>query len=304
MCPAAVLFQLLVLVLQSQRPVPESRDVLAACWSTDSVVRFDGQTGAFEGTFTRGGPLRLPGGLDFGPDGNLYVSSFYWDTILKYDGRTGAFLDTFIPTSPMLNQPSLLEFRPDGLLYVLATYDGGVLRYDARSGAFRDVFIPSGSGGITLAFAMTFGPDGDIYLGGYYSKTVVRFDGRTGAAKRTVAGFVDTPSGMAFGPDGNLLVGEWGRGFFFPHNVQRYTPGGVDLGRLTNLSTGPLDFLVDSAGLLFIAGRDSIDVRNATTGQFLDSMSHPGLENFMAIAFAPSQNTRVLVANPLRAAPR
>src|SRR5262245_32743033 len=278
MCLPALLSALLVLT-QIRIHAREVPDILAACWSTDSVVRFDGSTGAFEGNFTSGGPLRLPSGLDFGPDGNLYVSSFYWDTVLRYDGRTGVFLGTFIPASSLLNNPSQLEFRPDGWLYVLNSYDGGVLRYDARTGAFHDTLIPSGAGGITTAFAMTFGPDGDVYLGGYYSKTIVRFDGRTGAVKQTISYYIDTPSGMAFGPDGNLLVGEWRTGFFFQHNLQRYTPGGVDLGVVTELSTGPLDLHLDERGRLFVAGRSSIDILDGRTGEFQSSMHSPGVEN-------------------------
>ncbi len=260
-------------------------DILAAAWSTDSVVRFDGKTGNFEGTFTIGGPLRLPSGLDYGPDGNLYVSSFYWSTILRYDGQTGEYIDTFVPSgSGGLSQPSLMKFRPDGLLYVLASYNGGVIRFDARTGALHDVFIPAGSGGITTAFAMAFGPDGDIYLGGYYSKTVVRFDGQTGAVKLTVAEYIDTPSGMAFGPDGMLNVGEWRTGSFFEHNIQRYTPDGEFLGKLTNLTQGPLELRFDKE-LLYVAGASAIDVLDGETGQWISSMYYPGVENLMALTF-------------------
>jgi streptogramin lyase len=263
-------------------------DVLAACWSTETVVRFDGKTGAFEGDFTKGGPLKFPAGLDFGPDGNLYVTSFYWSTVEKYDGRTGAYLGNFVPAnSGGLQQPGIMKFRPNGLLYVLATYNGGVLRFDAQTGAFQDVFIPAGSGGITTAFAMAFGPDGDVYLGGYYSKTVGRFDGTTGAFERLVARSIDTPSGMTFGPSGNLDVGEWKTGTFFQHNVQRYSPSGEFLGKLATLAQGPQDLRYDRKGLLYVSGASSIDVLNGSNGNFIRSMSHPGLQNLMALTFTP-----------------
>lgn len=260
-------------------------DILAAAWSLDSVVRFDGLTGAFEGTFTHGGPLKKPSGLDFGPDGNLYVTSFYWSSVLEYDGSTGLFVGTFIPSnSGGLQQPSLIEFRPDGWLYVLSSYDGGVLRFDPETGAFHDVFIPSGAGGITTAFAMTFGPNGDIYLGGYYSKTVVRFDGRTGAVKNVVSQFINTPSGMDFGPDGTLTVGEWRTGFSFQHNMQRYTPGGEYLGK-TLLSQGPLELEYGPGQRLFVAGANRIDMFDALTGQLLGSLDGPGVDDIMAVDF-------------------
>ncbi len=270
-------------------------DILAAAWSTNSVVRFDGRTGQYEGNFTVGGELRLPSGLDFGPDGHLYVASFYWDTVLKYDGETGLYLETFVPGgSGGLNQPGQIEFRPNGFLYVLASYDGGVMRFDARTGAFHDVFIPSGSGGITLAFAMTFGPDGDIYLGGYYAKTVVRFDGQTGAVKGVVAGYVDTPMGLTFDPDGNVLVGEWRTGTFLQHNIQRYTPDGQFLGKLVDLAQGPLDLELDDHGRLYVAGESSIDILDGRTGEWIDILHHPGIEDQMAITFTPGLRARVL----------
>jgi streptogramin lyase len=42
---------------------------------TDSVLRFDGKTGAPMGVFAAGPELQQPSGLVFGPDGNLYVAS-------------------------------------------------------------------------------------------------------------------------------------------------------------------------------------------------------------------------------------
>ena len=67
---------------------------------TDEVLRYDGSTGAFLGAFVSAGSGGLddPTGLAFGPDGNLYVGSFFdrVDQVLRYDGATGAFLDAFV----------------------------------------------------------------------------------------------------------------------------------------------------------------------------------------------------------------
>ena len=86
-----------------------------------------------------------------------------------------------------------------------------------------------------------------------------------------------------------LLVGEWRSGSpaFLHHNLQRYSPQGANLGVLTDLVLGPLDFLVDRRGRLLIASSGAIEVLDATTGAFLDSMSHPGVQNLMALELMP-----------------
>jgi sugar lactone lactonase YvrE len=86
-----------------------------------AVLRYDGKTGEFKGTFASGNGLVRPYGITFGPDGNLYVSSFKSDRILRFDGKTGKFIDVFASSngSPNgLNGPNDLLFTPDGSLYV------------------------------------------------------------------------------------------------------------------------------------------------------------------------------------------
>jgi hypothetical protein len=76
-------------------------------------VRFNGATGAFIDTFVPAlsGGLMLPIGLAFGPDDNLYVSSF--NDVLRYNGTTGAFMDAFIPGGTGgLDRPVYLAFTP------------------------------------------------------------------------------------------------------------------------------------------------------------------------------------------------
>ena len=68
-------------------------------------MRYDAKTGRFIDAFASGGGLSLPGGLAFGLDGNLYVSSPGFtttqpDMILRYNGTTGAFIDTFASGGP------------------------------------------------------------------------------------------------------------------------------------------------------------------------------------------------------------
>src|SRR5262249_52284754 len=105
---------------------------------TNSVLRFDGKTGAplplgsnTGATFIPSGTggLNSPNDIHFGPDGNLYISNFGGgnDSVLRYDGTTGAPKPSIDPGTGL-----------------------------PRSGA---TFIPPGSGGLNGANGfLTFGP--------------------------------------------------------------------------------------------------------------------------------------------------
>src|SRR5262245_19358042 len=150
----------------------------------DGILRYDGTTGAFLGTFVPDGSggLDTPLSLTFGPDGNLYVASFAGRTgetsaVLRYQGPAGktpgAFIDVFVPTGSggLLGAQGVL-FGPDGNgdgrqdLYVSNTKligvgddkgkDGNIKRYDGLTGAFIDTFIPTGSGGLNHPVGLTF----------------------------------------------------------------------------------------------------------------------------------------------------
>ncbi|SRR5579883_1601399 len=96
-----------------------------ASYPQDSAVLRYSPTGQFLGVAASGGGLIRPYGNAFGPDGNLYVSSFRTNQILRYDGTTGAFLGVFASDNNHglgslngLNGPNGLLFAPDGSLYV------------------------------------------------------------------------------------------------------------------------------------------------------------------------------------------
>jgi hypothetical protein len=97
---------------------------VASRW-LNSVLRFDGQSGEFLGTFCSVGGLGgFDRGMTFGPDGCLYVGRTdpagptTHGAILRFDGITGEFIDIFSSYSEGTYQPSHLEIvnltPPDG----------------------------------------------------------------------------------------------------------------------------------------------------------------------------------------------
>lgn len=124
------------------------------------VLRFDPTTGKFLNIFVASdstNDLNRPEGLVFGPDGNLYITSFRTDTsdtdkILRFNGAAGTYLDKIDLAPPEAlgghrSYAQALLFGPGGLLYVPITGDdpqttGTVRRYDVTKGQF-DIFVPS-----------------------------------------------------------------------------------------------------------------------------------------------------------------
>src|SRR5262249_7075284 len=93
---------------RTQRPAIEaledrlclSPDLLVSSYGNDSVMRYNGTTGAFLGAFVIPGygDLYGPHGLLIGLDGNLLVASTESHAVLRYNSTTGAFMGAFVPT--------------------------------------------------------------------------------------------------------------------------------------------------------------------------------------------------------------
>jgi outer membrane protein assembly factor BamB len=136
------------------------------------VMRFDPVSGAFLGDFVDSNStndLNRPEGLVFGPDGNLYVTSFRanasdTDKILEFNGATGAYLGKIDLDQVGGNRAfaQAILFGPGGKLIVPITGNGPdtgeVRRYDVSTGTF-DVFVPSSASGgpLGMPWYLTFG---------------------------------------------------------------------------------------------------------------------------------------------------
>lgn len=206
----------------------------------DSVLRFNGTTGAFMDTFTSGGVLNQTRGLTFGPDGNLYVSSEGSNDVQRYNGITGTFIDAFASVS---GPRGLTFISPDSNLYVASFGGENVQRFDGDTGAFMDNFAPADPAVGTLdggPFDLTFGPDGNLYVGADGNNNVQRYNGTTGDFIGVFAsgGGLATPRGILFGPDGNLYVSSRDS-----DEVLRYEgASGVFIDAFVSAGSGGLDF--------------------------------------------------------------
>jgi hypothetical protein len=121
------------------------------------VLVFDPKTLNFVGTFISEeggrGQLNRPEGLVFGPDGNLYITSFRanasdTDSIRIYDGKTGAFIgkiDLDQPDPKVRAFAQALLFGPGGFLFVPISGGGpdtgAVRRYNISDKTFTN-FVP------------------------------------------------------------------------------------------------------------------------------------------------------------------
>jgi DNA-binding beta-propeller fold protein YncE len=134
-----------------------------------AVLRFDGKTGAFKGTFVAGGTggLANPSGLLFGPDGDLFVTSGVQSgngggliaepgtsQVLRYDGTSGAFLGGFVaPDSGGLKFPTFLTFtetNPTTLDYDPPGAPAGVFAAPATQAAFATNLAPLASSSLDM----------------------------------------------------------------------------------------------------------------------------------------------------------
>jgi streptogramin lyase len=141
-------------------------DLYVSSASNNTVRRYDGSTGAFVEVFAssagasrKGCPTCLwqPVGIDWGPDGHLYVSSYSNNRVQRYDGTSGTFTGTFALGND-LNGAIDSEFGPDGNLYVSSNINSRVLRYDGTTGAFIDKFVTNKSGDLQYPTWLLFVP--------------------------------------------------------------------------------------------------------------------------------------------------
>ncbi|MDX2060301.1 MAG: hypothetical protein SFV24_21005 [Gemmatimonadales bacterium] len=242
-------------------------DLLVSSRATNSVKRYDGETGAFLGDFIApgAGGLSLTQEVRIGPDGNVFVTGRGNSTVLRFDRRTGAFLGPVTSGYP-LDQPTKMTIAA-GRIYVSqwGQTRSSVATFDATTGAFLAEETPNigqpmqhlvEPGGLLVANFETrnvfrFGPgnaagvaattgrslqgpvnlwrhsSGDLLVVDWTTGSVERFDGATGGFRGTFITGLTTAEGWAVGPDGRLYLADWSRNLILRYDAESGAPDGV-----------------------------------------------------------------------------
>jgi len=260
--------------------------LLVSSGDSDSILQFDANTGALIGSFVTAGSggLDNPGGLAFGPNGNLFVNSRATGAVLEFNGSTGAFVGAFVAAGTGgLGQPLDLAFGSDGNLYV-ANFTGvpdNILRFNGATGAFIDVFATEATFNTPrhIEFAA-----GTLWAAGEADR-VWRFDAVTGAFLNKPQS--DNPRGLVLGADGLMYVSSSTSGIFRHDaitgaSVDQFSPPPPNLGD-NDIAFGP-------DGNLYASGGDRVRRFDAVTGAFIDDFVAAGSGGLSAsryFVFAP-----------------
>jgi len=154
-------------------------DIYLGGYKSNSVLRFDGRTGARKGVVVGAGSAGLAGldnGLTFGPDGKLYIPGFDSHSVARFDPATGRTEPFIAARSGGLQRTRGVLFEPGGNgILVSSEGTGKILRYH-RDGRFDRVFASFQFG----ANGMDYGPNGELLVTGWGGDSVERIDPATG----------------------------------------------------------------------------------------------------------------------------
>ena len=308
----------LLVVTAKVPPSLAATDLFVGSYFNNSVLEYDGTTGAFVRAFvpTGSGGLNGPYGLVFGSNGNLLVSSgISTGSVLEYNGTTGAFVRAFVsPGSGGLIGPFGVAFGPNGNLFVSnanTTFtESNVLEYNGTTGAFVRPFVTTNSGGLQVPVGLAFGPNGNAFVSSFFNSSVLEYNGTTGAFVRAFvpsgSGGLLAPEGLVFGPNGDLFVADNGPGFAGTSSVLEYNgttgafvrafvpTGSGGLTSAQGLVFGPNGNLLVSSffnGTGTGAATGSVLEYDGTTGAFLRVFIPPGsggLSGATLLTFGPA----------------
>jgi hypothetical protein len=267
--------------------------------SGHQILRYDGSTGTFLGTFVSPGQgLIAPSDLLFGPDRtgdlhpDLYVSSNGSDQVLMFDGAN--------PNTPLgvlvqagsgggFTAPTDMAFGPHGNLYVVFGDNSNnyndieqVYRFDEVTGALIDTPVAVGSGLVGATAFLTFDDRGDLFVSSQRTSQISRYSAGpvvtlSEPSETTVTVSFSTASGSA--TSGNdfsalsgvltFLPGEMSKRILItPHEDVTFEPA-----ETLNVN------LSDPQGAVIVDGQGVVTIHNRQTKFFVVD-DRPSLDAF------------------------
>ncbi|MGE0395240.1 MAG: SMP-30/gluconolactonase/LRE family protein [Kofleriaceae bacterium] len=176
----------------------------------DTILRYDGRTGGFEGVFAQGRASRIdrPASLRLGPSGYAYLAGFGIGDVVRYDVASGAMKDVFYWDTRLLEEPLEIAFRGEEVL-VMGNDTGNVVVLDAHGDALREI------GYMRNALDMVLAADQrTLYVGVETDTAAIQvWDVDTGLLVREMGTPSELASGtsLALAKDGSLYACDWQR---------------------------------------------------------------------------------------------
>lgn len=181
-----------------------SGNAFVANFNNSTIVKFN-SAGVYQSTIVASGTGGLNGpdiGMHIGPDGMLYVPSYYSNKVMRFDPSTGAYLGDFVTG---IVKPREVLWRGSEML-VVEEGQNRVQRYNSTTGALLGSLIPSGSGGLNGASGMAL-VGSSLLVTSWRTGSVLKYDATTGAYQGVFANGLGSPVSIFVTPEPASLIG-------------------------------------------------------------------------------------------------